>query len=248
MGDAIDGRAALRDLLDTTAAVLFDFDGPVCDLFGGSTTADVANRVKNAARRYWGPLVPEVESCDDSHDILRRLRDMYEWSVPGPRDPAPLALAEGMVAAVESEAALTAAPAPHIAELLDVLTELDIRLVIVSNNAEHPVREYLDRSGPGFASKFEAVFGRDPDDARRMKPDPDCVHRALKHLALPAASCLLVGDQLTDLKAARSAGTCFLGYTRHMSRAREMKQGGADHVVSSHLAVIEAAERLLAHR
>ncbi|WP_270891966.1 HAD family hydrolase [Streptomyces sp. DHE17-7] len=96
----------------------------------------------------------------------------------------------------------------------------------------------------GLEPKFDGVFGRSPHDARLMKPHPDCVHRALRHLALPSSDCLLVGDQLTDLDAARSAGTGFLGLTRAAERARQMAERGADAVVSSYLPVLRAADAL----
>ncbi|GAB2753059.1 hypothetical protein GCM10027072_58410 [Streptomyces bullii] len=37
-----------------------DFDGPVRSLFGGSSTAGVARRIKEAARADWGALDPEA--------------------------------------------------------------------------------------------------------------------------------------------------------------------------------------------
>ncbi|GAA2598360.1 MULTISPECIES: HAD family hydrolase [Streptomyces] len=236
---AIDDPAALLRTFGSVRAVLFDFDGPVCDLFGGRATADVARQVKRTARRHWGPLDAAVEECDDSHGILRPLREMYERSVPRP-SALPLELAEAAVTDMERHAVRTAAPTPHLHALVELLLGLGKRLVVVSNNAEGPIREYLARLGLG--PKFDGVFGRSPHDARLMKPHPDCVHRALRHLALPAADCLLVGDQLTDLGAARSAGTGFLGFTRHAVRALEMAEGGADAVVASYLPVVRAAD------
>jgi phosphoglycolate phosphatase len=250
MAEATGDLDALLRRLDITRddgihAVLFDFDGPVCDLFGGASTAMVADEVKRAAEEHWGTLDPDVEACDDSHGILRRLRDKYDRPAPQSRSRLPLELAEKIVEEQETQAVKKAVPAPDIVPLVDLLRARRMRLVIVSNNAKKPIQEYLDRPAVGLRCKFEDVFGRDPYDARHMKPDPDCVNRALEHLSLRPSSCLLVGDQLTDLKAARSAGTWFLGYTQDGRRAPNMKQEGADAVVSSHRALIETADRLL---
>ncbi|MFE1913427.1 HAD family hydrolase [Streptomyces anandii] len=235
-------RGSLAGLLATTRAVLLDFDGPVCDLFAGTSTAGVAARIKRRARRYWGPLAPEAAACDDSHDILQRLRDMYDAPAPQTRGRRPLVVAERIVTRQESRAVRTARPAPHLDDLVVSLRSLGMRLAVVSNNAEAPIRAYLGKLG--IEGEFAGVFGRDPRDARLMKPDPDCVVRALECLSLPASQCLLVGDRVTDLKAARSAGTCFLGYTQDPVRAREMREGGANAVVSSYDPVIEAAGTL----
>ncbi|WP_405615722.1 HAD family hydrolase [Streptomyces sp. NBC_00076] len=243
MTDATDDQDAVLGLLDTTRAVLFDFDGPVCDLFGGASTACVAERIKQVARQDWEPLDRQVETCDDSHGILRRLRDMYDRRAPEQLGRRPLVRAEKIVADFESEAVRTARASEHINPLVGLLLELPMRLVIVSNNAEGPIRQHLERQGLDL--KFERVFGRDPENAGHMKPDPHCVKRALRHLRLAPSSCLVVGDQLTDLKAAWSVGVPFLGYTQDEKRYREMKDNGANAVVSSHATVVEAAKELI---
>lgn len=245
LADVTEDQDAVVDLLGSTRAVLFDFDGPICDLFGAASTAHVADRVKQEARREWKGLDPSVETCDDSHGILRVLRGMYDGCSPAPTD-LPLRLAEKIVAEFESLAGVTAKKAPHVVPLVDLLLELGIRLVIVSNNAEIPIQEYLEQHG--MKSKFEMISGRDPYNANLMKPHPHCVERALDHLSLPPSSCLLIGDQLTDLTAAQKAGTLFLGYTQNEIRAKEMKHNGANAVVSSHLALITAAREFLARR
>ncbi|MGW5785638.1 HAD family hydrolase [Streptomyces sp. NPDC003757] len=240
LGPLDDPAAALR-AFGSARAVLFDFDGPVCDLFAGCTTAVTAQRIKRTARRHWGPLDPAVEKCDDAHGLLPPLREMYERSAPA-AGALPLEHAEAAVTELERRAVRTALPTPHLGALVDLLLSRGKRLAVVSNNAEAPIREYLGSLGTGPV--FAGVFGRAPHDARLMKPHPDCVHRALRHLDLPASACLLVGDQLTDLEAARSAGTGFLGLTRDAGRALRMARGGADAVVSSYLPVLRAADAL----
>jgi phosphoglycolate phosphatase len=243
--DVIEEQVAVLGLLGSAQAVLFDFDGPVCDLFGGASTAHVANDVKRKVRKVWPALDPKVEACTDSHGILRHLRDMYDRRPPGKLDASPLAVAEGIVADFESGSVPNAQTAPHFVALVHLLLELRMRLAIVSNNAEGPIREYLQLIG--LQDNFE-VFGRDPRNAGRMKPDPFCVEKARARLSLKASECLLIGDQITDLKAARAVGTLFLGYTRDGVRKRQMKHYGANAVVSSHLPVVTAARTLISIR
>ncbi|MGN9814856.1 HAD family hydrolase [Streptomyces sp. SD11] len=244
MREAPDEQKALRRLLQRSRAVLLDFDGPVTDLFGDVSTAPVAREIKDAVRGAWGVLDPDVENCEDSHDLLRRLRDMFERSSLVPRSRVALLQAEAIVTRHEHTAAQAAVPAPHVEELVDALKDLGMRLAIVSNNSDGPVWEYL--KSLDLQSKFDAVLGRDPNELRRMKPDPDSVNRAVNCLELPASACLLLGDQLTDLEAAQAAGTRFIGYTRSVERAAEMRKLGADWVVSSHQPLISAAKQLSA--
>ncbi|WP_406444137.1 HAD family phosphatase [Streptomyces sp. NBC_01613] len=249
MASPIDDQAAVLRLLADTSAVLFDFDGPVCRLFTEST-AEIAQRIKRRAQACWGTLDPEVRACDDSHHVLRPLWRIYErlCEEQAPVRPSrrPLEFAEKTVAEEEAAAVAGAVPADHVGELVKHLSALRLRLVVVSNNAEGPILAYLEDKG--LAPEFEAVFGRDPHDARLMKPNPDCVLRARAHLDVPAQACLLVGDQLTDLTAARRAGTRFLGWTQDEVQAKEMDRKGSDAVVSSHLPMATAAHMLLEAR
>ncbi|MEU9555726.1 HAD family hydrolase [Streptomyces fumanus] len=246
MRDTDGTRAVLDELLGRVGAVLFDFDGPVCDLFAGRSTAGVAARIKRVAARHWGALDPEVAACDDSHGVLRPLREMYERRSPGPGGDRPLRRAEAIVARQERTAVRRAVAAPGSTELVRALHRGGMALAVASNNAAQPVRAYLERRG--ILGEFTAVCGRDPEDARRMKPHPDCVRRALAALDRCPGCCLLVGDQLTDLSAARAAGTRFLGYTADAARREEMLRAGADAVIGSHTVFLAAAEALAARR
>ncbi|MGW2821540.1 HAD family hydrolase [Streptomyces sp. NPDC001443] len=243
MGDVLDRHETLQELLRRTRAVLFDFDGPVTKLFGDTSTAPVADRIKKMARAEWGPLDDDVEECDDSHDILRHLRDMYDRPSALPRDHRVLERAEAMVTECENEAVKKAEPVPCFEDLVPALRRLNHRLAVVSNNSDGPVWEFL--KGVNLQSEFVTVVGRDPLELRHMKPDPYCVTQAVAHLRLPPSSCLLIGDQLTDLEAARRAGTRFLGYTGSESRAAEMRARGGSWVVRSHEPLLDAATALL---
>ncbi|MEU9452252.1 HAD hydrolase-like protein [Streptomyces sp. NPDC048277] len=241
MGSTADHGAALRELLTDVHAVLLDFDGPVTDLFRDQSTAPVAHEIKMAVRAVWGFVDPEVDACDDSHGILRLLREMYDRPTPEPLDPRGLLAAEEIVTEYEYEAVKTAVPAPHLIRLVDVLFKHGPPLVIVSNNSDGPIWEFFKGQRVQRQEKVRAVVGRDPL-LRHMKPHPGSVNRALEHLGLPPESALLIGDQLTDLSAAQQAGTPFLGYTQSRERAARMLDLGAKYVVPSHEPLIEAVE------
>ncbi|MEU6348719.1 HAD-IA family hydrolase [Streptomyces sp. NPDC047072] len=246
MSDAIDDPEAVFNLLSDARAVLFDFDGPVCDLFGGASTEDVAKKVKDRARWMWRTLDQEVEKCDDSHGILRKLRTMYDEADPKPRFRLPLTLAERVVARQERDAVRRAQPTPDIGAVVELLNALELPLAIVSNNAERAIRMYLKKKK--LQGLFTSVCGRDPKNAGLMKPHPDCVNRAVSRLSLDPTDCVLVGDQLTDLQAAQEARTPFLGITPDRSRAEKMVEYGATAVVTSYEPVLTALERLSRER
>lgn len=244
MGGALDAREDQLGLLEGVKAVLLDFDGPVCDLFGNVSTAPVADEIKEKVRLVWGrDLDQKVEDCHDSHGILLLLQDMYDPTDPYSRSREALRLAEETVTAYEGEAVLVAHPAPGIEKLVNALRCAEIPLVIVSNNAAKPIKAYLERWD--LLEQFQDVIGRDPHHLHHMKPHPDSVERALESLGgLPPSECVLIGDQLTDLEAAQAAKTRFVGYTQSPVRAAEMLKRGAHAVVSSHEPLINAAEAM----
>ncbi|MGW6737801.1 HAD family hydrolase [Streptomyces sp. NPDC055013] len=244
MGDSSDEQGTLLALLESAEAVLLDFDGPVCDLFGDTSTAPVAREIKAAVYSAWGrDLDQRVKECDDSHGILRRVREMYDGPEPLPdRLREALKLAEDIVQDQEFAAVASARRAPEVVPLVRALRKKGKRLAIVSNNAPDPVASYLSRLG--VRGEFAAVIGRDPHNPLLMKPDPYSVNCAVKSLGLPPSACILIGDQLTDLDAAQAAGTPFIGYTQSPERAARMRDRGTNAVVSSHRPLISAAKML----
>jgi len=70
---------------------------------------------------------------------------------------------------------------------------------IVSRNSRLAVLAAL-----GELADDVLVIGR--EDVRRLKPDPDGVHRVLAHFAVDPAQTVLIGDTYHDVQAARAAG------------------------------------------
>jgi HAD superfamily hydrolase (TIGR01549 family) len=91
-----------------------------------------------------------------------------------------------------------------------VLDRLDARLGVVSNNQHATVETVLDRFGLG--RRVETAYGREPTlaGARRRKPDPHYVERALADLGVDGGAdrrrALYVGDSRVDVTAAARAG------------------------------------------
>ncbi|MFF1376415.1 HAD family hydrolase [Streptomyces sp. NPDC058308] len=220
------GPDAPAGLLAAARAVLFDFDGPVTPFFERYATPPIAAEIKALLKETGGPLPAAVQECHDAHRLLRLLRsEMFRDETPGHEDQKTLERAEAIVTAHEYAAVADAPLDAHVRGLLATLRRLGKRLVVVSNNAEGPVGAYLERHHLDVF--FERVFGRDPHELLHMKPDPDCVYRALGHLRAAPGECLLIGDQLTDLAAAAEVGVPFLGYARSAAEAAEMRRKGA---------------------
>ncbi len=89
-----------------------------------------------------------------------------------------------------------------ILELIKELRARNISLALVSSKKV----QYINADLEEFALKgyFQAVIGS--DDTVRHKPDPDPILECLKRIGKSPPACVYVGDQPTDVWAARSAG------------------------------------------
>ncbi|HET6857514.1 MAG TPA: HAD family hydrolase [Streptomyces sp.] len=215
----------LKGLITAADYVLFDFDGPVCRLFAGHRAHKVADSlVLWLEERGRHVLLTEEElASDDPHAVLRAVG----------RSSAGNAL----VVALEEEltreellAAATAGPTPWADPLIRTWRAVvGSRLAITTNNSPQVARQYL--AGRGLAECFlPHIYGRTAD-LSLLKPDPDCLNRALAGLGARPEEALMIGDTPSDLYAAQRADVPFLGYARDEVRRERLRAAGADVVV-----------------
>jgi phosphoglycolate phosphatase len=200
--------------------VLFDFDGPLVRLFAGHPAPGVARRLLGELARQLrtvGPgLVDGFSDRTDPHRLLAELGGLLATvpSLPGTEAERLVGRLSQALTVEECRAAESALGTPGADLLVDVLLRAGCRLAITSNNAPEAISAYLaGEQTSGLAGAFrEHVYGRSPDP-RLMKPDPDCVRRALKGLRCEDPwQALLIGDSLSDYQAATAAGVRFLGF------------------------------------
>jgi phosphoglycolate phosphatase len=91
---------------------------------------------------------------------------------------------------------------PGVQQALDWMRDQGYRLGCVTNKAEQftlPLLESL-----GIRSYFQLVISG--DSLPRKKPDPLPLLHAAGHFGAEPAQCLMLGDSISDVKAARAAG------------------------------------------
>jgi beta-phosphoglucomutase-like phosphatase (HAD superfamily) len=74
-----------------------------------------------------------------------------------------------------------------------------------------------------------------------MKPSPHLIERAAQALAVEPDACALIGDQATDVQAARAIGAASIGYANKPGTAADLAAGGADAVIAHIDELTEAA-------
>jgi HAD superfamily hydrolase (TIGR01509 family) len=176
------------------AAVIFDMDGLLFD-----NERLYAEAILTAAREI---------GCAMSHDIFlqlvgrsrevnhRFLLDHYGADYP----------LQALIAAWGRHyQALTAAGLPlkpGVAELLDLLDELDLPRAIATSNTHASVQRNL--TALGLADRFHAVVGH--GDYTSGKPSPEPFLKAAERLGVAPALCLALEDSHNGVRSASSAG------------------------------------------
>lgn len=228
----------MRELIRAATCVVFDFDGPLCDLFHSRPAPAVAERLRHLVTSHRRPSeagaapgwLPETE---DPYRILGA-------AVEGRGGGELVAVLEKTLTAEECEAAPRAYPTPYADRLIHTLRGTGRRLAIGTNNAPEAVECYLQTRGlaPLFAGH---IHGRVHDDLR-LKPDPFCLERALDSTATAAGDALMIGDAPRDFEAAKALGVPFLGYARDEAKAERLRAAGAEYVVESLAEVLLAVD------
>ncbi|WP_181789055.1 HAD family hydrolase [Streptomyces phytophilus] len=214
--------ADLHALLQSAKCVLFDFDGPICRLFHGHPPAQVADRMRLRLAELGEPdLRTEVAGHQDPYRVLGHVAH-----APG-RDAAAIAL-EQLLTREELAAVQTAEPTDDVAELIRRLVESGRQIAVTTNNSERSVRAYLHRKG--LARWFGPHIHGRTADAKHLKPDPHCLHRALASTRAAPEETVMIGDTAADLQAARTAGVSFVGFAAS-PHATAFGTGRADLVV-----------------
>lgn len=212
----------IQTLLRSIEGVLLDFDGPVCKLFAGYPAPVIADELRNYLISKNVALDDSVKGTSDPLVLLR-------WTAS--HRPELLEPVERLQVAAECSAAETAAPTKHVHEVLDLAVESGRQVAIVSNNSRAAIDRFLELHG--LSSKVTSIVGRTIGHPELMKPNAEPVMKAAGSLALPTEACVLIGDSVSDITAARNAGSRRIGYAKNLERADQLETAGADLVIHS---------------
>lgn len=212
----------LADVLSGARHVLLDFDGPVCAVYGGSSDRAVADHLR-ALLADDGPKLPaDIRVTSDPLVVLRYCAGLGAHT---------LRLVESEFVAEEVRAVATATETPGARTAIEALTTAGRTVTIVSNNSARAVNAYIDRQGLG--GLIAGVIGRTLCDPESMKPRPHLLLEAVAARGTSAADCVMIGDSVSDVVAARAAGVSSIAYANRPDKRRKLADASPDFVVDS---------------
>jgi phosphoglycolate phosphatase len=211
------GRQSLDQIIARTRHLLLDFDGPICGIFAGHTDLAVADHLRGILASAGHDELPgEIQA---SHDPL----EIFAYSATVSAKLAAKIQAE--LTEQEVAAVPTARPNGYLHDVITSCAESGRTVAVVSNNSELAVRTYLDRHG--LADRVTAVAARTSSDPSLMKPSAHLITHAVQSLNASATDCVLVGDSVTDIHAAHSAGVKVIGYANRSAKLDSLAAAAA---------------------
>lgn len=189
----------LEDLADSTNYVLSLHGYPV------RTIEEVRSFVGNGIRRLIEQAVPEgVET-----EIIDKL---FEEFIPY----------------YQKHCADKTRPYDGILELLQNLKQQGVKLAVVSNKADHAVKELCDNY---FSGLLEVSVGERV--GIRRKPAPDTVNEVLQLLQMDRTQAVYIGDSEVDVETARNAKMDCIAVDWGFRDADCLQNAGAKVIVST---------------
>ncbi|MER5484034.1 HAD family hydrolase [Streptomyces sp. NPDC002812] len=224
----------LSAVLAASKAILFDFDGPICDVFRGLPAPGVAEELADLLSTLAPALAFAARSTDDPMEVHRLSQEAGSTV---------LAAVESALTAAEIRAVKVAGdPAAGSVQALYAACDSGRHVAIVSNNSTECVREYLNQHG--VLGLVDEIIGRPVLRPDLMKPSPYPLVAAASALVVLPSQAVLIGDSVTDIEAARAAGVQCVGYANKPRKIRALAEAGADVVV---VQMQEIADALVAY-
>ncbi len=113
-------------------------------------------------------------------------------------------------------------PLPGAIDLLDLLSGLSVPWAIATSGRREGSQQTIQLLG-----RKEPVVVVTRDDVQRAKPDPDLFLTAAARLGVPIVQCVVVGDSIWDLLAARRCGALGVGLLSGGYGEDELVRAGA---------------------
>jgi phosphoglycolate phosphatase len=211
---------------DKPEMVLIDLDGTLVD-----SVPDLAYCVDGMLERMGLPPRGEAEVRNwVGNGVERLVRRALTGTLDGEPDEALFQRALPLFMALYAENTSTRSqPYPGVREGLEWLRQAGYRLGCVTNKAARFTEPLLEDLG--LRDYFGVVVSG--DRLPQKKPDPAPLLYAARHLGVAPSRALMVGDSVSDVKAARAAGFRIVCVSYGYNHGRDIRDARPDAVIDS---------------
>jgi myo-inositol-1(or 4)-monophosphatase len=213
--------AALDEVLRASRYLIFDFDGPVCDL-AAAMPSDLTDRLRaliEAETSWPSALRP---GADDPHAVLNRAASVSD---------ALAARVDTKLTSAEMTAVAGAVPAGHIHDVVAACRDSGRVPAIVSSRSASAVQAWLTRYG--LADQIRHICAPGGYPPGHLQPLHQLISQAVRDLGADPAECALITAGKPETVTASSAGLYVIGYARTVADHDRLTSAGATAIIPS---------------
>lgn len=129
----------------------------------------------------------------------------------------------------ELEAARSTSLLPGVAEALEELKKMGLKLGLFTINSEKSTKIILKRFK--IAEFFDAVVSR--NSVEHVKPNSEHLRVVLEALKVEPDEAIVVGDGISDMKCAKDLKAIAVGFVTGFSSVEELINSGANYIITS---------------
>ena len=129
-------------------------------------------------------------------------------------------------------------PYDGIIKMLEKLKDMGVKTSILSNKPDITAKKVSDKL---FGDRLvDLCYGA--RDGKALKPDPESVFEIMEIFGMEKNECLYIGDTATDIQTAKNAGLYSIGVLWGFRSEEELRNAGADILISDPMRIVEIAE------
>jgi beta-phosphoglucomutase-like phosphatase (HAD superfamily) len=215
--------AALDAILSRARSLIFEFDGPICDLSAAMplTTAD---QLRATLRTHAAdvPPAPAITGTDDPFDILERAAAI-SIDLGGRID--------SQLTDIEVQAVAKAMPSAYVHETLAACRDSGRSAAVISRHSARAVTAYLDTHSLADQVRVTAAPAAYPPG--HLQTAPHLIEEVTQTLYTRPANCAVITATASGIQAARTIGAMSIGYATTLAASESLTSSGAGCAISS---------------
>jgi myo-inositol-1(or 4)-monophosphatase len=213
--------AELDAILSQAQHLIFDFDGPVCDL-SAAIPPDTPDQLRAIIRAEAGELPPSLTKTGDLAELLR-----YAATI----SPGLAAHVDAKLSDIEIAAIPGAITAAYLDDALAACRDSGRSAAIISQCSAAAIRAYLTASG--LAESIQHIFAPGSYPPGHLEPRHQVIANTIQALGAQPDRCALVTASADGIETARSTSTQLIGYAATPSNSDRLTAAGATCIIPS---------------
>jgi myo-inositol-1(or 4)-monophosphatase len=214
-------HAALDGILSQARHLIFDFDGPICDLTA-AMPADTADQLRATLRAAITHLPQEASATSDPRQVLACAAKI---------SPDLATQIDAQLTSIEMAAAMNATPAGYVHEAIAACQDSGRTPAVIGWHSMQAVIACL--TAYDLADWIKHVTGTTTYPPGHLSLNADLLADAIAALNAAPDECALITASSAGIDAARATGSLSIGYALTPAARQHLSTAGAGAVILS---------------